>query len=410
MPDTNDTIIEIERLGHHGDGIAKGPIYVARTLPGEVISGTVNDGRVEQPRIVQPSPDRVKAPCPHYNTCGGCALLHAKDEFVASWKRGVVETALSAHGLTAEISGIHTSPERSRRRAVLSARRGKKGAVVGFHGRKSGVISDIMHCKLLHPDITKALPSFGELAKLGGSRKGELSITVVQSPAGLDVSVTGGKPLERELEAELGQALHSFGFARLAWNDEVIATEAPPYQAFGTAQVIPPAGSFLQATREGEAALVAAVQGITAGATMICDLFAGCGTFSLPLASHADVHAVEGERAMLDALELGWRKANGLRNVTTECRDLFRDPIHSTDLKRYDAIVIDPPRAGAEAQITEIAQSDVSTVAMVSCNPNSFARDANVLIEAGFVMTPLQVVDQFRWSTHVEMVAGFVRA
>ncbi|WP_371170187.1 class I SAM-dependent RNA methyltransferase [Aliiroseovarius sp. 2305UL8-7] len=400
----------IERLGHLGDGIAPGPIYAARCLPGEEIAGDVVEGRIAAPWIVRPSPDRVKAPCRHYNSCGGCSLLHASDGFVKDWKTDVVRAALAAHGLAPEFRATQTSPAQSRRRAVLSARRGKKGAVIGFHGRKSDAITAVDGCRLLHPDILAGLPALSELAQIGASRKGELSINVVQSTAGLDVTVSNGKPLNRELETNLAQALHKFGFARLAWNGEVIAVETPPVQRFGAVSVVPPSGSFLQATREGENALLTAVSDIVGDAKQVVDLFAGCGTFALPLAQTAEIHAVEGAGEMLDALALAWRNSRGLKHVTTEVRDLFRNPLMEEDLARFDAAVIDPPRAGAAAQIETLAASDVARIAMVSCNAVTFARDAKALCDAGYDLNWVQVVDQFRWSTHIEQVGSFTKS
>jgi 23S rRNA (uracil1939-C5)-methyltransferase len=195
--------------------------------------------------------------------------------------------------------------------------------------------------------------------------------------------------------------------ARLAWGDEVVVTRRAPVQAFGAARVVPPPGAFLQATPEGEAALLAETETILAGARRIVDLFAGCGTFALPLAQRAQVHAVEGEAAMLAALDTGRRGIAGLHPLSTEARDLFRRPLLPDELARFDAAVIDPPRAGAEAQIAEIARSGLPRLAYVSCNPVTFARDAKALIAAGYAMGPVRVVDQFRWSAHVELVAGF---
>lgn len=402
-------IHRIERLGHLGDGIAAGPVFVPRTLPGEEVSGDLAEGRIEMPRIIMPSPHRVKAPCRHYNACGGCALMHGSDDFVAGWKTEIVQNALAAHDLAPVFKSVQTSPAYSRRRAVLSARRAKKGAMIGFHARRSSVIAPIEHCHLLHPTIMEALPALADLALIGASRKGELAICATQALAGLDVSVTGGKPLERELETALAQALHRSGFARLTWNTEVIATETPPAQRFGCADVVPPPGAFLQATHEGEAALLAAVRDIIGGARQVVDLFAGCGTFALPLAETSEIHAVEGQADMLDALSAGWRNATGLRKVTVEARDLFRNPLLPDELGRFDAAVIDPPRAGAMAQVAELAASDIKTIAMVSCNPVSFAQDAKTLVEAGFSLNWVQVVDQFRWSSHIEQVASFTR-
>lgn len=405
----NTQTLVVERLGHLGDGIAAGPVFVPRALPGEEVAGNVVDGRIDAPRILTPSPDRVKAPCPHYNNCGGCALLHATDTFTANWKTGVIRQALEAHGLDAEFRPIATSPAFSRRRATLSARRGKKGVMVGFHGRRSGVITAIDRCQLLVPELLAAIPAVEALTVAGGSRKGELAVNLTMSSVGMDVSVRGGKPLDRELETNLAQILQEFHLARLAWDGEVIATETAPYQQFGKAQVTPPPGSFLQATHQGETALVDAVRDAIVSAKSVVDLFAGAGTFSLPLAEQAEVHAVEGISAMMQALDAGWRRAQGLKTVTTKTRDLFRQPLLPDELNRFEGIVIDPPRAGAQAQVAEIAQSQVTQVAMVSCNPVTFARDAQVLVAGGYHLDWVLPVDQFRWSPHVELAASFSR-
>lgn len=397
----------IQKLGHHGDGIAPGPVFAPLTLPGERVTGTPEGQRLTEVRIIEPSPDRVTPPCRHFRSCGGCRVQHATDDFVAAWKRGIVEEALRAQGLEADIAGTETSPPRSRRRAGLSARRTKKGALAGFHGRASGTIVDIPDCQLLHPDLMAALPVAQALAVAGGSRKGELDVQATMSDGGLDIAVTGGKPCDRQLETALAQQAEVLDLARLSWDGEVIAMRRPPYQSFGAARVIPPPGAFLQATQHGELSLLRAVEGITAGALRIADLFAGTGTFSLPLAARAEVLAVEGDREMTKALDRGWREAPGLKKISVQARDLFRNPMMTDELKGIDAVVIDPPRAGAEAQMTELAAARVPVVAHVSCNPVTFARDAARLIAAGYSMSSVTVVDQFRWSAHVELVAGF---
>ncbi len=399
----------IRRLGHLGDGVADGPVFVPQALPGEVVAGEVCGGRIAAPRIVTPSRDRVRPVCPHYKGCGSCALQHASNDFVARWKVEVVETALAAQGLAALMRPILTSPPQSRRRATLAGRRTRKGAIVGFHGRASDTLVEIPECQLLHPDIVAGLPMLRDLVPLGASRKGELALAITRSDAGLDLSVTGAKPLDGALWAELGSFARENDLARLNWNGELVVEIRPPMQRFGPATVVPPPGAFLQATAEGEAALADAVAEAVGGANSVADLFAGCGTFALPLARNADVHAVEGDAAMMRALDAGWRHAGGLKQVTTETRDLFRRPLMADELARFDAVVIDPPRAGAEAQMREIAGSTVAVVATVSCNPVTFARDAAILRQAGFVLDWVQVVDQFRWSPHVELAARFSR-
>ncbi|AWZ19806.1 23S rRNA (Uracil-5-)-methyltransferase rumA [Roseovarius sp. TM1035] len=398
---------DIIRLGHQGDGIAEGPVYAPLTLPGERISGTLNGQTLTDVRILLPSSDRVSAPCRHFRSCGGCQVQHASDGFVASWKQEVVRAALAAHGIVAEFQPIHTSPPRSRRRATFAAKRTKKGAMAGFHARGSDVIIEVPDCHLLHPEVMRGLSVACDLAETGTSRKAALAVSVTRSLVGLDVAVTDGKPLDGPLRVALAALAERHDLARLAWEDEVVVTRRAPVQVFGGARVVPPPGAFLQATAEGEAALLAQTETILAGARRIVDLFAGCGTFALPLAQRAQVHAVEGEAEMLAALDAGRRGAAGLYPLSTEARDLFRRPLLADELARYDGAVIDPPRAGAEAQIAEIARARLPRLVYVSCNPLTFARDAKTLIAAGYVMGPVRVVDQFRWSTHVELVAGF---
>ncbi|WP_425044934.1 class I SAM-dependent RNA methyltransferase [Primorskyibacter sp. S87] len=401
---------EITRLGHLGDGVADGPVYAPRTLPGEIVSGQQNGPQLTDVRIETPSPHRIQAPCRHYRACGGCQLQHADDGFVAGWKQEIVRLAMAAHGLESSLRPIVTSPIQSRRRATFAARRTKKGALVGFHGRASGIITEIPDCQLLDPELLAAIPVAEELARVGASRKNALAVTVTISKAGLDIAVSGGKPLDGPLELSLAQVTEQFGLARLAWEGEQIAMRHPPTQSFGNAQVVPPPGAFLQATREGETALLAGVKEITAGARRIVDLFAGCGTFTLPLAEQAELHAYEGDRDMIRALDAGWRNAQGLKKVTSITRDLFRRPLMPDELNpfgaAFEAAVVDPPRAGADAQISQLAQARTPVIAYVSCNPVTFARDAAVLTGAGYILDWVQVVDQFRWSPHVELVAA----
>lgn len=402
--------VTIERLGHLGDGIGPGPVFVPRALPGEVVEGEIIAGRIERPAIVTPSPDRRKAPCPHYAACGGCALMHATDRFVADWKADVVRGAMAGQGLPAPARTIQTSPERSRRRATLAARRTKKGAIVGFHGRASGALVDLSDCLLIEPAFVRILPALRQLTEMGSSRQGELALTLTLCESGIDLAVTGGKALDRDLFTILATFAEETDLARLSWEGETVATRRPALQRFGPALVEPPPGAFLQATRAGEAALLASVRDAVGAARRLADLFAGAGTFSLPLAERAEVHAAEGEAGMLRALEQAARRVSGLHRVTVEARDLFRRPLLPDELDRFDAVVLDPPRAGAEAQCREIARSSVPVIAYVSCNPVSFARDARQLAAAGYVLDWIDVVDQFRWSTHVELAARFHRA
>jgi 23S rRNA (uracil1939-C5)-methyltransferase len=396
----------IDSITQHGIGRIVGGALIPRTLPGEEID-ILSDDSI---RIIRPSIHRVAAPCRHYKSCGGCAMQHADDAFVADWKVGIVQKALEGQRIEAPIRGIDTSPPQSRRRAKLSGRRTKHGAIVGFHARASDALVAVPDCKLLTPALVALIPVLEKLTNIAASRKSEVGLTVTDSRVGVDVMVETDRALTEDLRIELADFAQTHRLARLTWGDETIVTITPPVQMFGISQVTPHPGAFLQATVQGEAALLAAVTEICDKAGRIVDLFAGCGTFTLPLAMQAEVHAVESEADMLAALTKSWRGTRGLKLVTTETRDLFRRPLLPDELNRFDAAIIDPPRAGAEAQIAELAASKIQSIAMVSCNPVTFARDARKLVDAGFGVDWVQVVDQFRWSTHVELVSRFTRS
>ncbi|MCX7287044.1 MAG: class I SAM-dependent RNA methyltransferase [Rhodobacterales bacterium] len=405
-------IVTIDRLGHLGDGVAAGPdgpVFVQGVLPGEVVDGALQGDRLTDVKIITPSPDRVKPPCRHARTCGGCQLQHASDPLVARWKAEVVRSALAGQGLTAEFLAPVTSPPNSRRRATLSARRTKTGVLIGFHARASDTIAEIPDCQLLDPALLAAVPGLQALVAAGGSRSAELSVQVTLARGGADVVITGGKPLDATMRMDLARLVETHGFARLTWDGEIVALRDRPALTMGRSTVVPPAGAFLQATPDGEAALLAGVKSALGPQSRVVDLFTGIGTFALPLAEGMEVHAVEGDKAMIAALDLAARNTPNLHRVTTEARDLFRRPLEPDELSRFTGAIIDPPRAGAEAQTDRLARSTVPVIAAVSCNPVTFARDAKILVAAGYSLDWVKVVDQFRWSTHVELVARFSR-
>ena len=400
--------IVIERLGRQGDGLA-GDIRAPFTLPEERVRGEIVDGAMAAAEILTPSPERIPPVCPHFGICGGCALQHGSDAFLADWKAGTIARALAAHGLSAPMLPVATSPARSRRRAVFAGRRTRKTVTVGFHGRRSEEIIDVTECHLVRPEILAARPALVALAGIAASRSTPVRIGVTTGPAGLDIDLRDAKPADAELAARAAGIAEAHDLARLAWNGDVVALRRQPFHEFGAARVTPPPGAFLQATVEGEKTLTGFVQAAIGPARRVIDLFSGCGTFTLPLAEGAEVRAVESDAAMLAALDAGWRAAAGLHRVTTERRDLFRRPVLAIELDRFDAVSLDPPRAGAEAQTREIARSKVTRVSYVSCDPATFARDAAILVAAGFAIGRLLPVDQFRWSGHVELAAAFSR-
>ncbi|MGB0855175.1 MAG: class I SAM-dependent RNA methyltransferase [Pikeienuella sp.] len=402
--------ITIERLAAQGDGIGAG-VFAPFTLPGDIVEGAVADGRMAAPRVITPSPHRQTPPCPHFGTCGGCSVQHGNEAFIAGWKRDQVIAALAHRGIeNVEVRETLTSPARSRRRATFAARRTKKTVQVGFHAARSDTLIPIEACEVLRPELLAARETIKEAVRIGGSRKGVLRATVTLTENGVDMGIEGGKPLH-DIWAAAAALAEAHDLARLTWNGEPVVTRRPPTLPMGAAHVAPPPGGFLQATAEGEAALIACAAEALAlpKRARILDLFAGCGTFTLPFADRTEVHAVEGDKALLTALTTGWRAVGGLAQVTTEARDLFRRPLLAADFKGYDAAIIDPPRAGAAAQTAEIAKSDLKKLASISCDPATFARDARTLLDAGWKLNWVQPVDQFRWSPHVELAAAFSR-
>lgn len=401
----------IDSLGAQGDGVTAEGVFVPFTLPGERVRILPAGHRGRLEAVLSPAPERVPPACPHFGSCGGCALQHASEQMVADWKSELIRRALSSRGIEdVEIRPIATSPARSRRRATFGARRTRKGTLIGFHGAGSDEIVPISSCDLVEPALLEALPILAELTETGASRKASMRFAVAMSERGLDIAAEGGKPVEGPLYGQLVAIAATRDLARLSWDGEALVTRRQPLQRMGRAWVAPPPGGFLQATHAGEAALVAAVRETIGRAGQVADLFAGSGTFALPLSETAEVLAADADGAALEALAKGWREAEGLKRVTTERRNLLSRPLLAHELARFDGIVFDPPRAGARAQAEQIAISAVPRIAAISCNPATFARDARALINGGYRLDWVLPVDQFRWSAHVELAAAFSRA
>jgi len=407
---------DIASLGAQADGIAetpKGPLYVPYVLPGErVLVAPEGEGRAGLLKIVAPSPQRVAAPCRHFTRCGGCAIQHAAPDFYAAWKRDLGAAALNSRGIDTEIAPLVPTQARSRRRATFAVTRTRKSAMVGYYARGSHEIVPVSECPLVVPEIEKAIPALAEIVAPGLSRSARASVLVTATLNGLDLAVTGGKPLDGPLRAELGSHAKTADIARLSWDGEIVAERRSPEIELSGLRVALPVGGFLQPTLEGEAALIRLVRESVGKARRVADLFAGCGTFTAALSGASAVHAVESEKKALAALERAVREQGpslGLKPVTAETRDLARRPLLASELDRFDAVVIDPPRAGASAQTEEIAKSKVPVVVSVSCNPATFARDARMLLDGGYRLDGVTPVDQFLWSPHLEVVGIFRR-
>jgi 23S rRNA (uracil1939-C5)-methyltransferase len=405
--------IRIERLGAQGDGVAgegADAVFVAGALPGETVSVRDDAGRLALVGIDAASPDRIAPVCRHFGTCGGCAVQHLADAPYRAWKRRLVETALARAGLSCELAPLVDGHGAGRRRVTLHGRRRGVEALAGFMKPKSHELIAIEACPILKPELARAPVVAQAITQaLRGSDK-PLTILITAALGGLDVDVRGHGPAGDTLRLALTSLAERLDLARLSLHGDIVVERRQPLQRMGKALVLPPPGGFLQPTSEGEAALAALAVAATAGARRVADLFAGCGPFALRLAEGAEVLAVESEAKALAALDKAARATPGLRRVLTETRDMFRRPLLPGELKGFDAVVLDPPRAGAEAQCRELANSDVARIAYVSCDPQSFARDAAILTAGGHALERVTPVDQFRYSHHVELVGVFRKA
>ncbi|WP_157014977.1 class I SAM-dependent RNA methyltransferase [Mesorhizobium xinjiangense] len=398
----------IDRLGAQGDGIAhspRGQVYVPFALAGETVNVALEKDRATLIAVIEASPDRVEPACRHFGECGGCALQHLEQEAYRRWKRDKVAHLLSSRGMDAPVDELVACPPHSRRRAAFTARRTEAGMLLGYNRAQSNQIIDIEECPILLPEIVAALPRLRALAELVCMTKSSFRLTVTATDTGLDVAAEGSGRLEGAARRAAADHAARLGFDRLSVDGEIVIEPRKPQIAVGTASIVPPPGGFLQAVADTEQAMADLIRRHFGKAKRVADLFSGAGAFALRLAESAAVHAVEGDAAALAALDRGFRFGTGLRRVTSERRDLFRRPLTFKELNAFDAVVFDPPRAGAEDQARQIARSDVPAVCAVSCNPVTLARDLAVLLEGGYRLERVVPFDQFLWSPHVEAVA-----
>jgi 23S rRNA (uracil1939-C5)-methyltransferase len=408
--------LEIKGIGRRGDGIADtpaGPLYVPYTLPGETAEVDAWPGHPDRRRLIRldvASPERVAPICPHFGICGGCALQHWEAARYRDWKRGLVIEALAWVGIDAAVDDVIDAHGEGRRRAVFHARRGQRDVLkVGFATLRTHHLVAIDRCPVLAPSLDQAIAAAWAVAEVLEPTRKPLDMQVTASEPGLDIDVRGSGPLSPARVAELAQVAERLNLARLTRHGELVAQRAPPTLVIGRARVALPPGCFLQATAAGEAALAALVSEGCGAASQVADLFAGVGPFALRLAERMRVTAVDSDQAAIAALKRAAETTAGLKPVATEVRDLFRRPLIAAELKRYDGVVFDPPRQGAEAQARALAASSLPLIIAVSCNPMTFARDARILVDGGYRLTRVSPVDQFRYSFHVELVARFER-
>ncbi|MBI1213018.1 MAG: methyltransferase [Alphaproteobacteria bacterium] len=403
--------VEIFALGHQGDGETADGHYIPYTVPGDRVRATFDGIRGHLLEVVSPGPARVAAPCKHFGTCGGCAVQHLSEDFYRHWKVGQIRDALTQRNVTGyEMKPIVSVAPHSRRRATLSAKLTRDGMVVGFQERGSNFIVDIHECQVIDRRLEALIPKLREALAGELPRSAQCEIGLTATDTGIDMTLTlPGVEMDAPHRSRLAKLVAQLHVARLVVNGELVAQTSPPSLRWGGVHVAIPAGAFLQAVPAAEQAMqMLAVQG-AANARKVADLFAGCGTFTFPLAKASAVTAFEGDADAADALKEAARHALAMKPIVVERRDLFRRPLLSTELEAFDSIVLNPPRAGAKAQCEQLAHAKVKRAVMVSCSPATFARDARTLIDGGFKLCEVTPIDQFLWATHVELVARFER-
>jgi 23S rRNA (uracil1939-C5)-methyltransferase len=412
------TLLEIERLGQRGEGVAHGErsmVYIPYAVPGDVARVEVDGERGRLLEVVSPSPDRIAAFCEYYGECGGCAVQAFAFDKYAAWKRNIVVEALAHAKIDVEVAPLVDAHGEGRRRATFHARvkrdaLGRPTIDVGFMRARAHDIVNIDACPILSPQMAAAPRAAHAIAlALVGLNK-PLDILITATETGLDVDFRGTGEIDAPHMRKLVAEAERLDLARLSNHGAIVIERRAPQLAMGAAIIAPPPGAFLQATRAGEEVLARLAADGAGDIRRAADLFAGVGTFALRLAERAQVHAVESEKGALAALARAAGHASpALKPVSVETRDLVRRPMAAVELAPFDAIVFDPPRAGAEAQAREIAKSVVPVVVGVSCNVQTFTRDARILIDGGYTLESVTPVDQFRHSPHVELVAIFRR-
>ncbi len=425
--------LRVSRVGADGDGVAEladgTPFYLAGTLPGETVlahrvkpRGEGWAGQVDA--VIAPSPDRAAPPCPHFGSCGGCTLQHWQDAPYRAWKAGLLQAALRRAGYAAETAPLVATPHGTRRRMDLALRRKGGLVVVGLHAARAAEVVDLRACPVLHPalfalvaSLRAALPGLALLR-----REGSAVVNLLENGPDLLLR-TDGEPTTAD-RTRLADFARAHGLCRITWSPdngaqadgagETLCLLKAPEAVFAGVAVRPPPGAFLQASREGEAAIVAAVlAGLPEklpGRALVGDFYAGCGTLSFALARRARVAAYEGDAGLAAALRSAANTQGLAGRIAVTQRDLARRPVTAAELAGCAAVVLDPPYAGAAAQMAQVAAARVKRVVVASCNPAALARDAAILHRAGYAVLSAVPIDQFPWSARLESVVVFATA
>lgn len=397
-------LYHVEKLGQKGDGLVRAGdilLHVPKVLAGEDVD--LEMGKLT--RIVTPSDERVAPFCHHYDRCGGCKFQHWAEVPYQNWKRNLLIDALAAQNISTDVGPLIDAHGAGRRRVNLHVRETASGWQAGFMEQKSHDVIALAHCPVLVPELNEA----SLMAAAFGPSLGACDVAVTAADNGLDVSIKAERKIVlRRLEA-LNEIARRYNILRLSVNGDIHTAAASPEMTIGKARVGLPTTSFLQATSEGERVLAGLVVDAVKSSKHVADLFCGIGPFALRLAERAKVYAADSDKPAIAAVHAALRHTQGLKPVDAEYRDLFREPLTPLELKVFDAVVLDPPRAGAEAQAKQLAKSTVKRVVLVSCDISNFARDAAILTKGGYSLKTVTPVDQFKWTAHLEMVGVFTK-
>jgi 23S rRNA (uracil1939-C5)-methyltransferase len=400
----------IRALGAEGDGIidgAGGTGFIPFALPGEQVIGSPEGWQRTGPDSIE----RRVPVCRHYQTCGGCVAQHMSVELQHRWKQETVSHALTTHGLRIDVSPIRAVPPASRRRASLTAERRGKVVQLGYLARRSHVLIDIDECPVLVPELVALLPAARVIAGLALHGHEPIKLDIAALDGGLDINIEAKDlTVDTPLRLKFASASAQYKIGRLSLNGNVLIERSIVSLPTRGGSITPPPGAFFQAADAAQQIMTdLTLEAVTRKVKRVTDLFCGVGTFTLPLAAHAKVLAVDGDKAALSALSATARMSSGLKPIETLRRDLMTEPLSSKELDGTDLVVFDPPRAGAKAQADMIAGSKVTTVVAISCNPTTLARDLKILVDGGYTLTSVTPIDQFAFTSHVEVVAVLKR-
>lgn len=403
--------LTIERLGSRGDGVARtdnGAVYIPFALPGETVLADVAGERGELIEVLHASPERQPPICRHFGACGGCAVQHLAPQPYLDWKRSRIIEALSLEGIAFEPEQTRMFGPHTRRRAVFTAEKSGRELRLGFHRASSHELIAIEECPVLLPSLEAALPAIAEALR-AILPDGEARVQATMCGNGLDLNIESPGKRLGPISPALGRIAEQHRIIRITDRDDPLLTIETPVITIGGADVDLPPQAFLQASTEAETAMTDIAVKAAGKAKKIADLYCGLGAFTFALARKAQVTAVEIDKALLAALTAAARRAKGRKPIATMARNLALEPLSFMELNAFDAVLFDPPRAGALPQAKALARSRVATVIAVSCNPATFAKDARALIDGGYRLKQLTPIDQFVFSGHVELVAVFAK-